>query len=78
MQKIEEVLSNISSMLKKELTYVSCTYCGKDIYSKSYGWKNQHIPYIEVSQDKILAGYRCPKSEKPIIIFNISLSKKES
>jgi hypothetical protein len=39
-------------------------------------WYNEHSPYIEVSGDEIVAGYRCKKDPgNPVIVFRISRSR---
>jgi hypothetical protein len=39
-------------------------------------WDYGHSPYIEVSGDEIVAGYRCKKDPgNPVIVFRISRSR---
>ena len=76
---INELLDGLKSRLINELAYARCPVCGNMVYHPGdgiiieTGWKNGHMPYYNLEGGRIRAGYRCPKSEKPIIVYDISL-----
>ncbi len=75
-----EELKNLLNYLREELTsdirYSHCPACGKTIYDSYYKeWKNGHVPYYSIEGGRVRVGYRCGKSNDPIIIYDISLKE---
>jgi len=90
---LDRLLELLRSRLLEEVSNASCPKCGRIVYEKvsiwwsiislgimETGWKNGHVPYYDIIGDVIVAGYRCPESRDPIVVFKIPLggSVKES
>ncbi len=75
-----EELKNLLNYLRKELiNEVSgcyCPACGETIYYSSHRrWGYGHVPYYSIEGGRVRVGYRCRKSNDPIIIYDISLKE---
>jgi len=70
---INEVLNALRKQLTDEVTNAKCPICNEEIFSSVIGWKNGHVPHYSIEGGKIEVGYRCPKSENPVVIYRISL-----
>ena len=70
-----DLIDKVEALLRKKLNDVYCAICG--YYVVGYErWVSGHSPYIEVSGDEIVAGYRCRKDpDNPVIVFRISRSR---
>jgi hypothetical protein len=70
-----DLIDKVEALLRKKLNGVYCAICG--YYVVGYErWVSGHSPYIEVSGDEIIAGYRCKKDpDNPVIVFRISRSR---
>jgi len=69
-----DLIDKVDALLRKKLEYVTCPKCG--FFVVTQGWNHFHMPYIEVSGDEIVAGYRCNEDPgNPVIIFRISRSR---
>jgi len=77
---LDRLLEVLRKRLIKEVSGALCPKCGNEIY---YGflekWASGHVPYYEI-EDTIVIGYRCPRSEHPIVVLKIPLGSpaKES
>jgi len=70
-----DLIDKVETLLRKKLNGVNCAICGLDVVLFER-WDNGHSPYIEVSGDEIVAGYRCRKDpDNPVIVFRISRSR---
>jgi len=70
-----DLIDKVETLLRKKLNGVDCAICGLDVVLLER-WYNEHSPYIEVSGDEIVAGYRCKKDPgNPVIVFRISRSR---
>jgi len=71
---INEVLEVLRRRLIDEIKGAQCPKCGSTIYwGGSNEWAYGHLPYYGIEGGKIEIGYRCPKSENPVVIYRISL-----
>jgi len=70
-----DLIDKVEALLRKKLDGISCVICGLSVVLFEM-WGNEHSPYIEVSGDEIVAGYRCKKDPgNPVIVFRISRSR---
>jgi len=70
---LDRLLEVLRKRLIKEVSNAPCPKCGNKIYYGFYErWDNGHVPYYEIG-DTIVVGYRCPRSEHPIVVFKIPL-----
>jgi len=70
-----DLIDKVETLLRKKLNGVNCAICGLDVVLFER-WHDEHSPYIEVSGDEIIAGYRCRKDpDNPVIVFRISRSR---
>jgi len=70
-----DLIDKVEALLRNKLNGVDCTICGYSVVGYER-WFNGHSPYIEVSGDEIVAGYRCKKDPgNPVIVFRISRSR---
>jgi len=79
-----DLIDKVEIFLKKKLSDIRCIRCGGDIVEYDfttddeddpfdYSWNADHSPYIEVSGEEIVAGYRCREDpDNPVIVFRIS------
>jgi len=83
-----DLIDKVEIFLKKKLSGIRCIRCGGDIVeyhfidyeddSLNYSWNADHSPYIEVSGEEIVAGYRCGEDpDNPVIVFRISRSRSD-
>ena len=70
-----DLIDKVETLLRNKLNAVECSICGLFVVN-SNDWEHEHSPYIEVSGDEIIAGYRCKKDPgNPVIVFRISRSR---
>jgi len=70
-----DLIDKVEALLRKKLNYVECAICGLSVVYDEM-WDHEHSPYIEVSSDEIVAGYRCREDPgNPVIVFRISRSR---
>ena len=70
-----DLIDKVEALLRNKLNYVDCAICGYHVVNDER-WDNEHSPYIEVSGDEIIAGYRCKEDPgNPVIVFRISRSR---
>jgi hypothetical protein len=70
-----DLIDKVEALLRKKLDGINCVICGLSVVLLEE-WDNEHSPYIEVSGDEIVAGYRCKKDpDNPVIVFRISRSR---
>jgi len=71
---VDEVLRALRGRLIDEIKGAYCPKCGSLIYSSlSNTWAGNHVPYYSIEGGRIEVGYRCPKSDNPVVIYRISL-----
>jgi len=71
---LNEVLEVLRRRLIDEIKDAACPKCGMTIYwGGAAQWANSHLPYYGIEGGKIEVGYRCPKSEDPVVIYRIPL-----
>jgi len=69
------LIDEVDTLLRKKLENSDCVICGFSVVRWTGSWSSDHSPYIEVSGNKIVAGYRCRKDpHNPVIVFRISRS----
>lgn len=68
------VFESIERTLREKLAWSTCPVCGFTVCGPGV-WRNKHIPYVSVEGNKIVAGYRCPKSLSPIIVMELPLQQ---
>ena len=69
MSEVVDEMEEIDEYLRDKLDTVKCGYCDKWIIGVS-GWANGHVPYVEINDDTVKAGYICPEhSDEPIIML---------
>ena len=67
-----DLIDKVEALLRKKLEGIKCVICGYYVVDNER-WDYGHSPYIEVSGDEIIAGYRCKKDPgNPVIVFRIS------
>jgi hypothetical protein len=70
-----DLIDKIEALLRNKLNGIRCVICGLSVVLLEE-WDNEHSPYIEVSDDEIIAGYRCKEDPgNPVIVFRISRSR---
>jgi hypothetical protein len=70
-----DLIDKVEALLRKKLNGIRCVICGFDVVNFEE-WDYGHSPYIEVSGDEIVAGYRCRGDPgNPVIVFRISRSR---
>jgi len=70
-----DLIDKVEALLRNKLNGVVCAICGHDVVIAER-WVSRHSPYIEVSGDEIVAGYRCRDDPgNPVIVFRISRSR---
>jgi len=70
-----DLIDKVEALLRKKLDGIRCVICGYYVVNYEM-WDNEHSPYIEVSGDEIVAGYRCRDDpDNPVIVFRISRSR---
>jgi len=73
-----DLIDKVEIFLKEKLSDIRCIRCGGyivefDFTTEDYSWNADHSPYIEVSGEEIVAGYRCREDpDNPVIVFRIS------
>ena len=67
---LDRLLEVLRKRLINEVSLVSCPKCHSYIYTGS--WYGGHVPYYDIG-DTIVVGYRCPKSEDPVVVFKVPL-----
>jgi hypothetical protein len=77
-----DLIDEVEIFLKKKLDGIRCIRCGGVIveynFTFDYSWNADHSPYIEVSGEEIVAGYRCREDpDNPVIVFRISRSRSD-
>jgi hypothetical protein len=76
-----DLIDRVETLLRNKLRLTKCVICGYpviyyDEFAEEEEWGNKHTPYIEVSGDEIVAGYRCRDDpDNPVIVFRISRSR---
>jgi hypothetical protein len=73
------LIDEVETWLRKKLESTNCVICGSSVVALGgRGWNYNHSPYIEVSGDEIVAGYRCREDpDNPVIVFRISRSRSD-
>ena len=70
-----DLIDKVETLLRNKLDQVDCAICGLYVVDDER-WDSEHSPYIEVSGDEIVAGYRCKEDPgNPVIVFRISRSR---
>jgi len=70
-----DLIDEVETWLRNKLENTNCVICGFQVVLFGW-WSNNHSPYIEVSGDEIVAGYRCREDpDNPVIVFRISRSR---
>jgi len=69
---LDKLLEVLRKRLINEIAGASCPKCGNKIAWGTGEWAYSHLPYYEIG-DTTMVGYRCPKSEDPIVVFKVSL-----
>jgi len=70
-----DLIDKVEALLREKLDGMICVICGLSVVNFEE-WDNGHMPYIEVSGDEIVAGYRCREDpDNPVIVFRISRSR---
>jgi len=67
-----DLIDEVETWLRKKLEGTYCIICGRLVVMFGV-WEKHHSPYIEVSGEEIVAGYRCGEvPDNPVIVFRIS------
>lgn len=75
-EELKNLLNYLREELINEVSDSYCPACGAAIYD-SYlrKWRYGHVPYYSIEGGRVRVGYRCGKSNDPIIIYDISLKE---